>query len=333
MCTTPPASRSPPLTGRQYIRALAPVGRSITTGTGCAAGQHVGGLREQHDLVGGVEDLARLLVHHHDFFVQRQHDSRAAPAGAQVLLQQLELAGVAVGEQRLRDLVGGGLGQGDQQPVGVPAPAGQIDRAERHAGDRVPDRDARAGQVLQVLGVVLMAEHVHRPAALEGGPDPVGPDRFLGVAETGGELDAVQVPVQLAARGQPGQHHAGGVGEDHADRLAFQVLAQASQHRHGAAGQRGVEVRVAGVGQVDAVRGDVPPPGPPPGRQDRVAHLASARRCRRSGTAAAHPPAPCRRSRPVGSMLPATWRLLASRDRSPRAGSPRSGVRGRVVTR
>ena len=131
-----------------------------------AAGQRLGGLPEQNRLVAGIERLPGVLVHHHNVVVEGKHDPRAVPARPQVLLQQLELPGVAVGEQRLGDLVGRRLGERDQQRVGVLAPAGQVDRAERLAGDRVPDRDPGTGEVLQVLGVVLVAEHVHGTAAL-----------------------------------------------------------------------------------------------------------------------------------------------------------------------
>jgi hypothetical protein len=105
------------------------------------------------------------------------------PAGPQILPQQLELLCAAVVEQCLRDLVCGALGKRDQQPAGVLAPAGQVHGADDLAGDRVADRHRGAGEVLQVLGVVLVPEHVRRPAALQRGADPVGAGELLGVAE------------------------------------------------------------------------------------------------------------------------------------------------------
>ena len=45
------------------------------------------------------------------------------------------------------------------------------------------DRHRGAGEILQVLGVVLVPEHVHRLAALQRGADAVGADELLGVAE------------------------------------------------------------------------------------------------------------------------------------------------------
>ena len=237
------------------------------------AGQRLGRVAEQHDLVAGVQRLPGHLVHHDHVVVQREHDPRGVPAGAQVLLHQLELGRAAGGQQGLGDLVRGGLGQRDQQRVGVLAPAGQVDRAHRLAGDRVVDRHPGAGQVLQVLGVMLVPEHVGRLAALQRRADAVGADELLGVAEPGRQHHAVQVPVQVRIRGHPAEHDAVGVGQDHADRLALEVLPQVPQDGHGAAGQRGVQVGVAGVGQIDMVRGHVPPPGAPPRGQDRVPHL------------------------------------------------------------
>ncbi len=142
------------------------------------------------------------------------------------------------------------------------------------------DRDPGAGEILEILRIVLVAEHVHRPAALQRRADAVGADGLLGVAEAGRELDAVQVPVKIVIGRQPGEHHSGGVRQDDADRLAVQVLAQIPQHRQGAAGQRRVQVGVAHIGQVDVIGGDVPPPGAPPGRQDRVAYLVRLDRLR-----------------------------------------------------
>ena len=238
-----------------------------------AAGKGLGGLRQQHRLLGRVEHLPGVVVHHHHVVVQGEHDPGGAPAGAQVLLEQLELADAAVGQQGLLDLPGRGLRERQQQRVGVLAPAGEVDRADGLAGDRVVDRHTRAGEVLQVLGVVLVAEDVHRPAALQRRADAVGADELLGVAEPGRQLDPVEVRVEIVVGGHPGQHQPGLVGEDDADRLPVQVFAQMAQHRQRAAGQRGVEVGIAQVGQVDPVGGHVPSPGPPPRGQDRVTYL------------------------------------------------------------
>jgi len=122
---------------------------------------------------------------------EREHEPAGVPAGPQVLPQQLELPGPAVVEQALRDLAGGALGERDQQPAGVPAPAGQAHRAYDQAGDRMPDRHRGAGEVLKMLGVVLVPEHVRRPAAFQRGTDPVGAGELLGVAEARRQLNAV----------------------------------------------------------------------------------------------------------------------------------------------
>jgi hypothetical protein len=65
------------------------------------------------------------------------------------------------------------------------------------------------------------------------------------------ELDGLEMPVKIVIGGQPGQHHAVSIGQDDADWLAFQALAELAQDRHGGAGQRGIKIRVQQVGQVD----------------------------------------------------------------------------------
>ena len=138
-------------------------------------------------------------------------------------------------------------------------------------GDRVVDRHAGAGQVLQVLGVVLVAEHVGRGAGLQRGADAVGADELLGVAEAGREQDAVEVALEFGVGRAAAEHQAGRVGEDDADRLAVELLAQPAQHPLGAAGQRGVDVRIAQVGQLDLVGGHVQLARALPRGQDRPA--------------------------------------------------------------
>jgi hypothetical protein len=97
---------------------------------GLPAGQRLAGLAEQHGLVSGVEHVPGVLVHHDQVLGQGQHDPVGPAAGAQVVLEQLQLLGAGVGQQGLGDLVGGGLDQRDQQPVGVPAPAREVHRAD-----------------------------------------------------------------------------------------------------------------------------------------------------------------------------------------------------------
>src|SRR5258708_4925154 len=113
------------------------------------------------------------------------------------LLQEYQFLGGGVGQQGLGDLVRRRLHQGDEQGVGVLPPAGQVHRADRLAGDRMVDRHPGAGEILQVLRIVLVAEDVRGLAALQGGADAVGADEFLGVAEPRGELDPVEVPLQV----------------------------------------------------------------------------------------------------------------------------------------
>ena len=240
---------------------------------GAPAGQRVRAVPDQSGLVGRVQHRPGQVVHHRHVAVDGEDDPGGAPADPQVLVEQLQLAGAGVGEQLLPDLLGGGLGQGEQQRARVPPPAGQVDRADGLAGDRVVDRHPGAGQVLQVLGVVLVPEHVHRPAALQRGADAVGADELLGVREAGREHHLVQVALQLVAGGEPDQHQPAGVGQHDADLLPLQLVAQRAQHRLGAAGQRGVDLGIADVGQLDPVRGHLQLARSPPGGEDRVPHL------------------------------------------------------------
>ena len=175
-----------------------------------------------------------------------------------------------------RDLVGGRLGQRDQQRVGVLAPAGQVDRADRLAGDRVVDRHPGAAEALQVLGVVLVAEDVGGPAALQRGADAVGADLLLGVAEAGGQLD----PVEVRARGRGPRSAGSAPGPSASVRMMLIGWPSSCSCRCrstgiGASGPGwSVQVGVAQVVQLDVVGGDLPLPGPPPGREDGLAHGA-----------------------------------------------------------
>ena len=142
-----------------------------------------------------------------------------------------ELPGAAVVEQALRDLAGRARGERDQQPPGVPAPAGQVHGAGGLAGDRGPGRHRGAGEVLHVPGVLLVPGHVRRLAAGQRGADPAGAGELPGVAEARRPLNAVQVPLKTAARCQPGQRYPTRIGEDDADQLASFLEHAASAER------------------------------------------------------------------------------------------------------
>jgi hypothetical protein len=227
-------------------------------------GQRLGGVADQRGLVAGVQHVAGVVVQHDHVVAERQHDAAGPAAGAHVLLQQVVAPAAAGCEHGLIDLIGGRLDQRDQHRVGVLAPAGQVDHADGLAGERVVDGDACAGEALEVLGIVLMAEDVRRAAGLQGGADAVGADAFLGVAEAGREHDAVKVAFQVDVGGQPGQDQPGAVGQDDADRLAVELLVQLAQHRIGAAGKRGLQVGISKIAQVDVIGGDLPLAGAPP---------------------------------------------------------------------
>ena len=165
-------------------------------------------------------------------------------AGPRVLLQQPQVAAVARLGERLAELVGGGPDEGEHERVGVPAPAGQVDHADGLAGERVAERHPGAGHALKPLRVVLVPEHVRRAARLERGPDAVGADDVLGVGEAGDEHDRVKLPFQVVVAGEAAQHEPGRVGQDDADRLPVELLVQVPQHRLGGSARASCRGRV-----------------------------------------------------------------------------------------
>ena len=136
------------------------------------------------------------------------------------------------------------------------------------------DRDAGAGQVLEMLCIVLVAENVAGGTDLQGRPDAVRTDELLGVAEAGNQQDLVKVPFEVGVRGSPAEHQAGLVGEDDAHRLTVELLVQAAQHRFGAAGEPAVGVGIPDVGQLDFIGGNLQVTRAPPRGQNGGAHAA-----------------------------------------------------------
>jgi len=100
----------------------------------------------------------------------------------------------------------------------------------------VADRHRGAGEVLKVLGIVLVPEHARRLTALQRGADPVSADELFGVAEARRQLNAVEVPLKIVVGCQPGQRHPLRIGENDADPLALKIVAQVLQYREGGAG-------------------------------------------------------------------------------------------------
>src|SRR4030095_12532250 len=150
--------------------------------------------------------------------------------------------------------------------------AGQIHCADSLARDRVLDRYAGARQVLEILRVVLVAEHMHRLAAFERRADAIGAYELLCIAEAGSELHHVEMTRQGGVPCEPGKDEPSLVGEPDADRLAGPPLEQLTQHRFRAAAQWGLKVRIMDVRHLDAVRSNVAFTGSPPRGEDGLAH-------------------------------------------------------------
>jgi hypothetical protein len=106
-------------------------------------------------------------------------------------------------EQSFFDPLRGRRSGGHHHGVGVGSPAGQVDDADQLAGHWMVDGRASAGQVLEVLDVVLVPEDLGRAASLQRGANPVGSDVLFGVAEPDVELDPVQMCSQGGVAGAP----------------------------------------------------------------------------------------------------------------------------------
>jgi hypothetical protein len=83
-------------------------------------------------------------------------------------------------------------------------------------------------------------------------------------------------PLDLVVRGDAIQHQAVRRGEHHADCLGREILRHAAQHRSGGVSEGCVRIRVAKVGQFDAVGMDVKIARPMPGVEDVGGHGAGA---------------------------------------------------------
>jgi hypothetical protein len=226
-------------------------------------------------------------------------------------VQQRVLAAARLLEQGLLDAAGERRHRGDHHETGVASPAGQVDDAEDLARHGVADRHARARELLEVLHVVLVAEDLGGSAALERGPDAVGADVALGVAEARGEPHPVQVPLEGGLARVAAQDHPARVAEDQAHRFGPELVGQVAQDGPGRPGE-GCLVDVRGVGHVDVVRRHLPEPRARPGGEDRLADDAAGHRfCaveRRPGQREA-PVGPRVRTQQVRVVPPALDRL------------------------
>ena len=121
-----------------------------------------------------------------------------------------------------------------------------------------------------MLHVVLVAEHPCRAPALQRRADAVRPHVLLGVAEAGGEPDAVEVLRQGGVGGVAAEDDAVGVAEDDAHGLGTELLGGVAQHRPGGPQQGRLAVEVALERHLEVVGGDVPLLRSRPRGDDRV---------------------------------------------------------------
>ena len=185
-------------------------------------------------------------------------------------MQQRVLAASGLLQQHRLDASAQCGRRGDHHHAGVTAPAGEVDDAEHLVRDGMADRHAGAGQVFEMLDVVLVAEHPRRPAALERGADAVGAHVLLGVAEAGRQPNAVQVVLEARFAGVTAEYHAVRIAEDNADRLAAELVRSLREHRSGGPQEGRLAVHVGLEGHLEVVGRDVPVARPGPRRQDRL---------------------------------------------------------------
>jgi hypothetical protein len=118
----------------------------------------------------------------------------------------------------------------------------------------------------------LRAEDVGRVALLDRRTDAVGADVLLGVAETRGQLDVVEVLVERVLPRPALQYVRTRIGEHHAHRSVREYAFQPLEHRRRGVQQPAVVVDVV-VLRLETVHGDAEQQGPAPRGQDRVPYL------------------------------------------------------------
>ena len=132
-------------------------------------------------------------------------------------------------------------------------PAGQVDDTEHSAGYRVADRRAGTGELPEGADVVLAAPDEGRLTRLQSGADAVRARELLGIAVAPRQPHIVEHALDRRIRGDPLKYQAVGRGQDDTHRLRREIAGDSVQHRCRRMGERGVGVRVAHVGQLDAV--------------------------------------------------------------------------------
>ncbi len=178
--------RTPSGTGRQVIRTRVPLGSSTATSARPSAA--FGAVGEDGRLVAVVEVLPGVGVHQQEIAVEGEHHVAGPPPGLQILLKQLlfqsELS-VSSAARIWSAVVFANAISND--------PASLRQQVRSMAPTVLPLIGCLIGtpaqrEVLEILRVVLVPEHVHRAAALERRTDAVGARELFGVAEPRREI-------------------------------------------------------------------------------------------------------------------------------------------------
>ena len=174
---TPPTRPPSVKLGLHCTRAVRPLGRSTSSCWRRPGGQRLGDLGQQRPLVGGGEQLAGAVVEHQQVVADGEHGVAVAPAGGEVVVQQRRARAARTAPAASPRCAGSA--RAAAATIIGPASRRQQVRSTTPSTLRVTGcriGTPGAGELLQVLDVVLVAEHPRRAAALQRGADAVRAD-------------------------------------------------------------------------------------------------------------------------------------------------------------
>ena len=203
--------------------------------------------------------------------VRTEGDHRRDPAGrfGEERVEQPALPLAGAGQQSLLDLADHGEhGRGERPRTNVGDAAGQGDRSEHAAAQRIGHRRGDAGEVVERPLEVLLPADGDQPPGFQRGAETVGAGHFLVEAAAGVRCRLVQPGI-----GRPApQHPSGPVGDGQSGARAGHPPDGGLQNRPSGAGQAAVLVDLD-EGQLQAGGVDSAEPGTPPGGQDLARHV------------------------------------------------------------
>jgi hypothetical protein len=163
--------------------------------------------------------------------VVEAHDGAPRPTGgAQKRRQQRLLGGRRIGDEALVDVPARFEQQRQHQPARFRRQTREIQDAFEDAGDRMGERHADTGELLEPFDEVFGAFHRDRAALLDDGAQAVRAGALLVVADAGQRADAVEVLRQRAHAEAAVDDARLGVGEDDACARVVELEREAVEH-------------------------------------------------------------------------------------------------------